>query len=169
MSRSVSDLRYELRTNGKVRVPRITLTNLFSGLSLSAVPALVAGTLWWIAPFNWGILSLIITLFVCSILVLGAAINDWRKHVNVTPDHVYMVGQRPIPWSDIEAIRTPIARSVLSIQLSRSGFLHHYNQTDPDDDELEFLQNAEDRVVVWILPQSVSPDEIRFLREQVKR
>lgn len=169
MSRSLNDLRYELKAKGKVRVPHTTAKDIFAELSLAVAPAAIGVAIWRFAPFNWGILSLLITLFASSIIVFAMSIHGWRKHVTVTPTHVHRAGERSIPWQDIEAIRTPVANFVFSIQLSTDGFLRHFDQRNLDPEERAFLESAEDRVIVWTLPQFISPDEIRFLREQVKR
>ena len=167
MSRSLSDLRYELKSTGEVRVPRLTIRELAPSLSLVVAIVLVGIGIVWIAPFNWGILSVAATFWLCGLYALFLFVRDWRRQLVVTPTHLMSPGERPIAWHHIEKIGIPSGRSILSIQLTLEGFLGHFAQLNPEPDEVEFLASAEDRVVVWMLGEFLSDAELRFLREQL--
>lgn len=169
MSRSLTALRYELKTNGQVRIPIIGPDNVLRTISFPGALALIGVGIWWNAPFNWGVLLLIITLFVSAFLILIWEIRDWRRQLIVSTNDLRQGRGQPIQWSEIEKVGVPAARSILSIQLTVDGFLRHFGEHNPSPEERAFLNNADDRVVTWSLSQSISDPELRFLREQTGR
>lgn len=169
MSWSLTDLRYELKTNGQVRIPIIGPARVFRTISLPGTLVLIGAAIWWYAPFNWGILALIITFLLSALIILILEIRDWRRQLIVTTNDLRQGRGQPIRWSEIEKVGTPAVRTILSIQLTVDGFLGHFGDHNPSPEERAFLNNADDRVVTWSLGQPLSDAELRFLREQVGR
>lgn len=110
-----------------------------------------------------------VSMFAAAIVVLWIEIRDLPRKLTVTPQTLRYGRHHPIPWSDIEKIGTPISNRFLSIHLSVDGYLHYEGDILPNEDTLELLQNSEDRVIVWELIDPISPEELRFLRDQLHR
>lgn len=162
-------LHLQLKTQGKVEIPQVTAASLFSKFSFPIAIALLGVGLLWIVPdsSHYGPLLVAISMFSAAIIVFWMEIRDLPRRLTVTPQALRFGRHQPIPWSDIEKIDTPVSHGFLSIHLSVGGYLHYEGDTLPGDDTLDFLQNSEDRVIVWELLDPVSPEELRFLRDQL--